>query len=113
MGEYRGFDKLSRQMPHPWGQVGCQIPTMSPGPSRGFDSTFTLSISLLIRQTVASAILCLQKFEKLQRQCQLPQGWGQVLMSNPHLGCVDARVGCVGTPGGGGMVGWGLKLTSA
>ena len=58
-GEYRGFDKLSRQMPHPWGQVGCQTPTMSPGPSRGFDSTFMLSILLLLRQTVASAILCL------------------------------------------------------
>ena len=29
-GEYRGFDKSSCQMPHPWGQVGCQIPTLSP-----------------------------------------------------------------------------------
>ena len=27
-------------------------------------------------------------------------GWGQVLMSNPHLRCGDAR-------------GWGLKLTGA
>ena len=57
VGEYRGFDKLSRQMPHPWGQVGCQIPTISPGPSRGFGSTFMLSISLLLHQTVVSAIL--------------------------------------------------------
>jgi len=40
------------------------------------------------------------KFEKLQPHCQLPQGWGQVLMSNPHLGCGDAQ-------------GLGLKLTSA
>ena len=55
-GEYRGIDN---QMPHLWGQVGCQIPTMSPGPSRGFDSTFMLSMSLLFCQTVVSAILCL------------------------------------------------------
>jgi len=34
-GEGGGFDKLSRQMSHPWGQPSCQIPTMSPGPSRG------------------------------------------------------------------------------
>ena len=102
VGEYRGFDKLNRQMPHPWGQVGCQIPTMSPGPSSGLDSTFMLSISLLLYQTVVSAILCLSKqllqnFEKLQPQCQLPQGWRQVLMSNPHLWCGDAR-------------GWGMGL---
>ena len=37
-GGIQGFDKSSRQMPHPWGEVGCQIPTMSPGSSRGFDS---------------------------------------------------------------------------
>ena len=30
----------------------------------------------------------------------LPQGWGQVLMLNSHLGC-------------GVGLGWGLKLTSA
>ena len=30
-GNTWGFDKLSRQMPHPWDQVGCQIPTMSSG----------------------------------------------------------------------------------
>ena len=28
-------------------QVSCQIPTMSPGPRRGFDNTFGLSIVLL------------------------------------------------------------------
>ena len=33
-----GIDKSSRQIPHPWSEVGCQITTMSPGPSRGFDS---------------------------------------------------------------------------
>jgi len=47
VGEYRGFDKLSCQVPHPWGQVSCQIPIMSPSPRRGFDNTFRLSIVLL------------------------------------------------------------------
>ena len=89
MGEYRGFDKLSRQMLHPWGQVGCQIPTMSPGP-RGFDSTFMLSTSLLFRECDSMPLKATAtKFEKLQPQCQLLNvksppgvwgrpGWGQV-----------------------------------
>jgi len=48
------------------------------------------------------AIATKKNGKKMQSKCQLPQGWGQMLMSNPHLGCGDAW-------------GWGLglKLTSA
>ena len=93
-GEYRGFDKSSRQMPHPWGEIGCQIPTMSPLLVGDLTADIWLSIVLLKLKTVVSVIpsLC-YKIGKNQCQCQMPQGWGQVLMSNPHLRCRDARGG--------------------
>ena len=43
VGEYRGFDKSWCQIPHYWGKIGSQIPTMSPPPSRGFDNTSRIS----------------------------------------------------------------------
>ena len=35
VGEYRGFDNYRCQIPHPWGKIGCQIPTISPTPLVG------------------------------------------------------------------------------
>ena len=58
---------------------------------------------------IASAILLFRNATQYRKSvseldnCQLPQGWGQEAMSNPHLGCGDAR----------GWGGWGMKLTSA
>jgi len=32
VGDYKGFDKLRSQIPHPWGKIVCQIPSRSPTP---------------------------------------------------------------------------------
>ena len=45
VGEYRGFDKSWCQIPHYWGKIGCQIPTMSPPPSRGVPIIGSATIS--------------------------------------------------------------------
>ena len=48
--------------------------------------------------TVVGELICESSSNcyKNSPQCQLPQGWGQVLMSNPHLDCGDAWGGGVG-----------------
>ena len=72
--------------------IKCRTPVAksavkSPGPNRGFDSTFWQSIALLCPQTVMDAILCLESnCYKNQAQHQFPQGWGQVLMNPPPWG---------------------------
>ena len=53
-------------------------------------------ISLLLRPEMQvsdsySLEMQLPKIGPSRDNCQLPQWWGQEAMSNPHLGCGDAR----------------------
>ena len=82
VGEYRGFDKLSHRMSHPWGQDSCQIPTMSPGPSRGFDkycAVVTSSSSKCDSMPLKAATTKIGKFQP--RSISTAPG-----LSNLHLG---------------------------
>jgi len=64
---------------------------MFPGPNRGFDSTFWLSIALLCPQTVMSAILCLESncyknWNKFRLNINFPRGGASVNVKSPPWG---------------------------
>jgi len=65
-------------MPHPWGQVSCQFPTMFSGPriwhhiSAQYCAVAASTVTMPLKATAKKLK------NNNQLQYQLPQGWGQV-----------------------------------
>ena len=102
-GEGGGFDKFSCQMPHPWGQPSCQIPTMSPGPSKGIWQHILAKYCVIATSNSTECdpmplSATATKIGKFSTSMSTAPG---VLMSNPHLKCGDA---------GGGSGAWNWQV---